>query len=236
MNQERTLRRESARRTMLPGMFPWVVAGCVMLVLLVRSSSAALADPSAVIDPPDSTIAQATALKQEQYAIADQLNKDFPQDFEALRILGFVHSSHGNLEQMFQCWRECCRLEPDRADVYDQLGRHAADLEQYEEAIGYWRKALSIKADLPDAAVGIGSALLNLGRLDEAITALQHASRLVPQSDEAHYLLAEAFFQPGINGFPAGLNPFGAGLLEFIYGPVKDSDKGLQIQGFLLES
>ena len=181
----------------------WLWIGMTLGVCGIARAGDAIPPPATAPDAvPDAaprdnaaTLAQADAIKQEQYAIANQLNQEYPHDFEALRILGFVHSSHGNLEAMSQCWQECRQLAPHRADVYDQLARYAADLEHHEDAIGYWRQALQLQADLPGAWQGIGSALQSTGQLDEAIEAFRQEIRVAPDKDQAHFLLAEALFQ-----------------------------------------
>jgi tetratricopeptide (TPR) repeat protein len=138
---------------------------------------------------------QAEALKSEQYAIATQLTKDFPNTFDAVRVMGFVHSSHGNLDEMFQCWQQCRELEPNRADVYDQLGRYALQTEKYQEAIAYWQQALKIKPELVGVYQNIGNALLNLGRAEQAVAALKREIGVAPLSSQAHYLLGESYLQ-----------------------------------------
>jgi tetratricopeptide (TPR) repeat protein len=120
---------------------------------------------------------------------------DFPNDFEALRVMGYVHSSHGNLVEMFKCWRACSELRPDRADVYDQLGRYAMQTDNYEEAIKYWQQCLKIDPSLSGVHQNIAWALLNLGRTDEAIASLQREISMRPDSSQAYFLMAEAHFQ-----------------------------------------
>ena len=86
-------------------------------------------------------------------------------------------------------------LDPNRADVYEQLARHSAQIEKYEDALDFWQKALQVNSSLPGAHLGMGSARQNLGQLDESITAFQEELRLDPLNGQAHYLLAEALFQ-----------------------------------------
>ena len=147
MSRADPARRFSNLPSILPAVLSLVFASCMLLETTARLGAADPVAPDAASF--QAVMEEAEALKQEQLAIADQLNQDFPHDFEALWILGFVHSSHGNLDEMYQCWQECSRLKPDRADVYEQLGRHAAQIEHYEEAVTYWQKALEIAPNLP---------------------------------------------------------------------------------------
>ena len=135
---------------------------------------------------------QANALKKEQYAIANRLLKDFPNDFDALRVMGYVHSSHGNLGEMFNCWKRCLALDPKRADIHDQLGRYSMQIENYDDAIAYWNDALAIDPHLVGVRQNIGSAMLSMGRIDNAVEALQKETAMAPKNSQAHYLLGEA--------------------------------------------
>ncbi len=188
-------RRVRTRAAVRSSIGPRVILGCTLLISVSPLRAANPEDAPSPEAAVEITATEAAVLKQEQYAIAQKLNEDFPNDFEALRILGFVHSCHGNLEEMFKCWQECCKLDPDRADVYDQLARHSVQLERYEDAVDYWRTALKVNPNLPGAHLGIGSAWQHLGRIDESIAELQEELRLSPRNGQAHYSLAEALFQ-----------------------------------------
>lgn len=137
----------------------------------------------------------ADALRAEQYAIASELIKRHPEEFDALRIMGYVHSSHGNLKQMSECWQKCRQLQPDRADIYDQLGRYEFQAERYKEAIENWKMALKINPKLTGVLQQVGNALLNLGQAEAARQALHSELERSPRSSQAYYLLGEALFQ-----------------------------------------
>lgn len=139
--------------------------------------------------------AEADKLRSEQSEIGATLLKKFPNDFEALRIMGFVHSGHGDLEKMVECWRRCAEIEPKRADVQDQLGRYEFQRQSYATAIEHWQRALAIDAKYPGADRQIGEALLQLGKPEEVKTYLQRAIDTSNNDSEAHYLLGEAHYQ-----------------------------------------
>jgi len=171
-----------------------------MLFLATICSSVAVAH---AVPPDDASgeaeqrdlAAQAESLREQQRQIASQLLEEYPKEFDAWRIMGYVHSSQGNQDEMADCWRKCREIEPNRADVHDQLGRHAFQSEQYEEAVASWRRALEIDADLPEVHRRIGNALLKLGNAEDARGQLQQAVQADPRDAEARLLLAEAEFQ-----------------------------------------
>lgn len=137
---------------------------------------------------------QAESMKAEQYSIGKKLLDDFPDNFDSFRIMGFVHSSHGNTEDMLSCWQRCQELEPDRAEIYDQLGRHAIKVEDHEAAVEYLQTALRLDPRLPELRQNIGQAWMNMGKAEEAVTVLQQ-EQSQSRSPELHSLLADAFFQ-----------------------------------------
>ena len=67
----------------------------------------------------------------------------------------------------------------DKSLKYYNLGIAAAEREEYENAIGYWRESLKHRSTDPEARYNIGLALLELERYEEAETefrkALEHA-------------------------------------------------------------
>jgi tetratricopeptide (TPR) repeat protein len=60
-----------------------------------------------------------------------------------------------------------------------------------------WTRALACAADNVVARGNLGAALLQKGRADEAITQLQHALQINPNSMRVHFSLATAFVQRG---------------------------------------
>ena len=181
-----------------------LIFGSVLALIGQHSPLRALADETLETTPPDSDgpetasrmKEQADALKAEQYAIGSQLIKEFPDDFDSVRVMGYVHSSQGNLDEMFACWQRCRTLQPNRADVYDQLGRHALRMEEYDDAIDYWQQARKIDPKITGVLTNIGNALLNLGRPEDAVKLLKQETEIAPTS-QTHYLLGEALFQLG---------------------------------------
>jgi tetratricopeptide (TPR) repeat protein len=156
-----------------------------------QESSGKVASP---VDPA-AISAEVEQLRSEQGAVGERLLQEFPQEFEALRIMGFVHSSRGDREKMVECWRRCARLQPKRADVLDQLGKYEFQNQAYESAIEHWQRALAIDAKFPGGHRQIGEALLQSGKTQEAKTFLQPAIEIDPTDAQAHYLLGEAHFQ-----------------------------------------
>jgi tetratricopeptide (TPR) repeat protein len=88
--------------------------------------------------------------------------------------------------------------------VLMNVGDLFALLENYEQAINSYRKALAGSAEAPRAHFKIGASLLRLARADVAIPELQAALRENPGDTEAQYNLAYAFIETSRK--PDGLN------------------------------
>jgi tetratricopeptide (TPR) repeat protein len=170
-----------------------VTAAVVFAACVATGQVSAVKEPS----PPDASAikAEIDKLRSEQHAIGTRLLKEFPNDFEALRIIGFVHSGLGDREKMVECWRKCAELQPNRADVHDQLGRYEFQNQAYEAAIEHWQRTLAIDARFPGAHRQIGEALLQLGRPEHAKEYLQQAIEISPDDGEAHFFLGEVHYQ-----------------------------------------
>lgn len=62
-----------------------------------------------------------------------------------------------------------------------------------DDAVGYLRRALTVRPDYPEAHLNLGHALHDLGRPQDALPALREAIRLAPQLATAHNSLGLAF-------------------------------------------
>jgi len=58
-------------------------------------------------------------------------------------------------------------------------------------------KAVSLVPDVPAGRLVLGRALLDLERTDEAITQLERAAQLAPESAEVHFTLSRAYQRAG---------------------------------------
>ena len=79
------------------------------------------------------------------------------------------------------------------ADIYNNLGGVLADQGRREEAIGEYRKALSIQPRFPEALNNLGLMLLELKKFPEAIAAFKETLRLRSDFPEAIYNLGNAY-------------------------------------------
>lgn len=74
--------------------------------------------------------------------------------------------------------------------------KHAGE-ERFEQAVEYYRQALSISPEFSEALIGIGFALIETGSHDEAARHLQQALSIKPDNVDAHFMLGNIAREKG---------------------------------------
>lgn len=75
----------------------------------------------------------------------------------------------------------------DELKALYELAIQAGGIGKYDEAVALWQKLIAINPSVPTAYINLGSAYLNLRKIDGAIKASQKAMELAPDSKEAAY-------------------------------------------------
>lgn len=86
---------------------------------------------------------------------------------------------------------------PDNPYIQRSLGVAYMNTGQWDTAITYLSKAVSLKQDFVGARITLGKLLLNQNRLDEAITQLRWAVEAAPDKGDVHASLATALAKRG---------------------------------------
>jgi non-specific serine/threonine protein kinase len=123
-------------------------------------------------------------------------------------------ASRDSIERAIAAFEHATEHDPEYAiawaalgGAYSLKGAFLSLRDLVEKAIDIERRAIAIDPDLADAHMWLGSALLNLGRTDEAIAAIREAVRREPDNGQAHQALARAYW--------VGKGDFAAALPEF---------------------
>jgi non-specific serine/threonine protein kinase len=110
-------------------------------------------------------------------------------------------ATRDSIERAIAAFETATRHDPEYAlawaalgGAYSLKGSFLTLRDLTEHAIEIERRALAIDPDLADARMWLGSALLNLGRTDEAIAEIRAAIQLEPDNGQAHQALARAFW------------------------------------------
>ncbi len=85
--------------------------------------------------------------------------------------------------------------EPDRKDVWDQLGQAYAGLNRHDDAVAAFRKQIEVDPYQKSANGDLAGELQKLGKLDDAIAAYRKQIEIAPDDKQAHTSLGLLFVQ-----------------------------------------
>jgi serine/threonine protein kinase/tetratricopeptide (TPR) repeat protein len=129
-------------------------------------------------------------------------------------MMNMRQATRESMDRAIVAFEDATRHDPEYAiawaalgGVYGLKGAFMSMPDMVHKAIELERRALSIDPALADAHMWLGSGLLNLGRVDEAIIEIGEAIRLDPASGQAHQALARALW--------IGKGDFAAAIPEF---------------------
>ena len=123
------------------------------------------------------------------FAQAVRLKPDNPDGRNNLGI-GLV--AQGQIAEGIAQYRESLRINAAQFSAHANLADALAKQKQFPEAIVEYRAALRWKPRLAPLLFGLGTALLETGQVDEAITTLDKANALAPNSPEIGATLSQA--------------------------------------------
>jgi tetratricopeptide (TPR) repeat protein len=90
-----------------------------------------------------------------------------PNHANALYVKGGLLGLIGKLDQAEQVTREALRLDPRHAGAYGNLGAISSWRQDHAQAVSDFRRALSLRPDIPEARLGLAHALLAQGNFAE---------------------------------------------------------------------
>jgi tetratricopeptide (TPR) repeat protein len=114
-----------------------------------------------------------------------------PQDQELVLMHGSVLTRLGRPDAAAERYRVALSRDPDAPELLARLGVIYYSQEQKAESVPLLRRALAAKPDHVQAALLLGRALVELGRLDEAVGVLERIASLAP-GHAAYVALGEA--------------------------------------------
>ncbi|MCX8064900.1 MAG: tetratricopeptide repeat protein [Candidatus Hydrogenedentes bacterium] len=90
------------------------------------------------------------------------------------------------------------QLNPGYAQAYSYLGMSYKELQMWEQALENFKKAVELSPEnYPWNWINIGDILINLGRYEEAIPALNEGIKILPNDSFAHTCLGKAYLGLG---------------------------------------
>ncbi len=86
-------------------------------------------------------------------------------------------------------------INPQQAELHNNLGNVYKRLGKTHEAIKHYREALRLKSPYPEAHNNLGTVLYQIGQINEAIEHYQKALRMSPDNIHSHLSIATAYLQ-----------------------------------------
>jgi tetratricopeptide (TPR) repeat protein len=108
-------------------------------------------------------------------------------------ILGSARSDPSTQAQAESVLEQAMKAEGDSAQIESEFGRIALLQSDNQTAYARYAKALAMDPGDADAQIGMGHALMSLGKPEEAVKYLRRAVAADPLNSEAHYRLGTAY-------------------------------------------
>lgn len=108
------------------------------------------------------------------------------KQFDALHMLGIVHSQRGSFEEAARLFHKASKIRPNNAQCHYNYGNALLLLQQYEKALACYDKALALDPGYAEAHFNRGNALLKSRRFGEAITSYDKLLGIIPNYADAY--------------------------------------------------
>lgn len=109
-----------------------------------------------------------------------------PRDFDALHLLGIIHSRRGNFAAALGAFDKALALRPDDADLHNNRGGALTGAKRYEDAVKAYDKALEIRPDYASAHNNRGCVLMDMERYEDALSS--YGKAVVLDADNAEFV------------------------------------------------
>ncbi|MFN4361953.1 MAG: tetratricopeptide repeat protein [Hylemonella sp.] len=109
-----------------------------------------------------------------------------PREFDALRILGVVHSLQKDYPLALAVFRKALSIRKNDGMLHFNLAKSLAESGADAEALEHHKKAIQLAPDHAGAWLGYGTSLVRLGRIDEALDIYERALQRYPAYIEVH--------------------------------------------------
>ena len=126
----------------------------------------------------------------ETIKLALSLTKNFPNHSFAWKALALSYEKTGKILKSLAANQKAKEINPQDADVHNNLGNVLEKLEKFDEAENNYRQAIILKQNCTEAYYNLANLLNRLGRFDEAEKNYNQAIKFRPNYAEAFNNLA----------------------------------------------
>jgi tetratricopeptide (TPR) repeat protein len=134
-------------------------------------------------------------LEKEEMNLAQELFRDFPNNDEAIVLIGNLYRKRGNTIEAVRLWEQALQMNPHRLDVYRNIGLVALEKEEYEKAVNAFKKGLEIDRSVSELRSELARAFMETGRYAEVIELIEKEAESSPPSDFYYFLLGQAYYK-----------------------------------------
>ena len=180
-------------RTYIPSMLPaaWVATAVFRQAHSIRRATVCFIVLIAILAA--GTVKRNHVWQNDVSILQDCITKS-PQKLRPLTNLGVAFYQKGDYRTALHVFQKALKTKSTvnndlRNDIYYNIGNVFLDTHQYQKAITYYQKAISLKPDFINAHHNLGNAFLYLNRLKEAMTHFQTVLDHTPTHVEAHIAL-----------------------------------------------
>jgi len=151
---------------------------------------------------PQLTLAEAMTLAHQHWSAgqaqqAEQLCQrilaQWPQQPDALHLLGLIAHAFGRLDLAVAHLRQACQAPQAPAVYFSNLAEMCRQQGQLAEAEQAARQAIALNPELVDAWNNLGIILQESGKLDDSLECLSRVLTLRPEAAQAHNNLANTY-------------------------------------------
>ncbi len=199
---EATRESELARRRSSWRRWAWLGAISVGIAGLIATGLLFLHPPDAERAQLKTAVREATAkvssdsaeLLLESGELVDHLLQQFPDNGAALDVAALLYQSLGRTKDAVRCWQRSIELEPSlAASAHAAIAAIAYEEGQLDVAAEHYRAAMQLDRDSAVYPVHLAEALIDQGKLEEAVELLTGLLKTRPKLMTASVLLGQAY-------------------------------------------
>lgn len=131
------------------------------------------------------------------YVLAKRLYEEYPENLDAVAMMGALEYGHNNWEQALQYYQKALEIQPDYAPAYNMAGYLNFFLGRYDDALTMLDKYLEYAKDQANPHDSRGEILHATGRYKDAIDAFRQAYNINPEFDFAITHMAASYNELG---------------------------------------
>lgn len=128
--------------------------------------------------------------------LADEVMASFPDSPQAFLLGGRIYYAFGDAAKAHDCWEQCLQRDPEFAQGWCSRGEAAWEYGRFAEAAGFFEKAIRYSPRLDQKQVFLlADSLMNVGRAEEAVAALEEAAQKGPLPTFGLFLLGNGYLE-----------------------------------------